>query len=273
MRVFISWSGQKAQKIAVFLKDWLKVVAYDVEVFFSDEDIESGIPWFGKILNELNSCQFAIICLTDENLQKPWLFFEAGAIANHMEKANVCPFLFDISVADLKGPLSNYQVTRFDKDDIKKLLKTLYGRSRSDVDANVVERIFENFWPELEKNLLLVRNSGGKKTDASQRTQRDIVDLLEEILSLSRYTAKKPSVADRIIDPSIIEFLIERIKYTHDSIVQQIPRSKILEDLQDIGSAVHSLLPYTQESPALALLIEDLDGLTYSMADEASDDN
>ena len=63
--------------------------------------------------------------MTKDNLEAPWLLFEAGALSKMMDKSSVCPFIFDLKRAEVKGPILQFQSTIFDKDDVKKLLLTL----------------------------------------------------------------------------------------------------------------------------------------------------
>jgi hypothetical protein len=47
----------------------------------SQDDIETGSGWLARIKNELEATSYGIICLTPQNLDAPWLHFEAGALS------------------------------------------------------------------------------------------------------------------------------------------------------------------------------------------------
>src|SRR4051794_10428954 len=81
VRVFLSWSGQKSQKVAEALYDWLPMAVNAVEPWMSSDDIEKGATSIQSIGAALQECSFGIICLTRENQERPWINYEAGALA------------------------------------------------------------------------------------------------------------------------------------------------------------------------------------------------
>ena len=125
MKVFISWSGNKSHRVALVFREWLPSVIQSLEPYVSSEDIDKGARWSSDIAKELENSTFGILCVTKENLNAPWLSFEAGALSKTMDKSFVTPFLFDIKRAEVNGPILQFQSTIFDKEDIKKLLQTL----------------------------------------------------------------------------------------------------------------------------------------------------
>ena len=52
------------------------VVSY-VEPWLSDADIEAGERWGQSIATELAASNFGIVCITSENVNSPWVLFEA----------------------------------------------------------------------------------------------------------------------------------------------------------------------------------------------------
>jgi hypothetical protein len=64
-------------------------VAPQVLHFFSPQDIESGAFWTEEIRRRLRSASFAIVCVTAENHERPWINYEAGAIAERLD-GKVC---------------------------------------------------------------------------------------------------------------------------------------------------------------------------------------
>jgi hypothetical protein len=55
----------------------------------SAADIDKGAKWSTEISRELEQANFAVSCLTPENLNEPWLLFEAGALSKK-DGAQVC---------------------------------------------------------------------------------------------------------------------------------------------------------------------------------------
>src|SRR5262245_43627779 len=117
MKVFISWSGALSHRVATLLRDWLPNVLQAVEPWLSSEDIAPGARWFSDVSTQLEAVEVGIICLTAENASSAWLNFEAGAISRRQEGARVCVYAVDVPLSDIRGPLSQFQVTRANSDD------------------------------------------------------------------------------------------------------------------------------------------------------------
>jgi hypothetical protein len=188
MTVFISWSGISSKEIAEILKDWLPNVIQKIEPWLSTENIDKGSIWNTHILKELNKCFFGIICLTKENINAPWLLFEAGALSKSIDISRVCPFLFRIKPTDITGPLAQFQSTIIEKGDKLKLIKSINNAMGNDgLEENKLEKAFNIWWPEFENRIAKItpEDSLGEN---KKRTDRDI---LEEILTISREQAKQ----------------------------------------------------------------------------------
>jgi hypothetical protein len=126
MKVFLSWSGELSHKIAIELREWLPFVIQSVEPYVSSEDIDKGTRWSIDIAKELENSSFGILCVTPQNLDAPWLNFEAGALSKAFNTASVSPFLFGLKPSDLKkSPLLQFQSTLYDKKDFLKLIYSI----------------------------------------------------------------------------------------------------------------------------------------------------
>ena len=187
MEVFISWSGLRSERVAVALRDWLPSVIQSVNPFMSASDIEKGSRWPNELATHLNDAQFGLICLTPENLEAPWLLFEAGALSKSIENSRVVPYLYGVPQAQLQGPLAQFQASVADKSSTLEILKsineTLEGNA---LDQARLESAFETWWPQLESML-------GKIPEATEEAppSRSNRDILEEILSLSRRISRQ----------------------------------------------------------------------------------
>lgn len=159
MKVFISWSGVRSQAIAEGLRDWLPNVIQILEPWISTSDIEVGKKWSSNIEFQLRETRVGIICLTPENLNAPWILFEAGALSK-LDGAIVCPYLLGFEPKDLKGPLVQFQAAAANKQDTLKLVKSL-NRALGDsaIKESVVDKAFEIWWPELGKCIELVSSN------------------------------------------------------------------------------------------------------------------
>lgn len=189
MKVFISWSGNKSHKVAMIFRDWLPSVIQSLEPYVSSEDIDKGARWSTDIAKELEDSTFGILCVTKENLEAPWLSFEAGALSKTMDKSFVSPFLFDIKRSEVQGPILQFQSTTFQKDDIKKLITTL---NKACGDSTIPDarlgKAFDVWYPTLEDELNKVKIS--QESSESSPPLTDESEILEEILELSRDNQK-----------------------------------------------------------------------------------
>ena len=199
MKVFISWSGTKSHKVALVFRDWFPSVIQSIEPYVSSEDIDKGARWSSDIAKELENSTFGILCVTKENLEAPWLSFEAGALSKTMDKSYVSPFLFDIKRSEVKGPILQFQSTIFQKEDIQKLLHTL---NKACGDSNIAEarlnKAFDVWYPTLEEELNKIKDIADEDTDdkSGDAISKDVEvvshtsEILEEILDLSRNNQK-----------------------------------------------------------------------------------
>lgn len=192
MKIFISWSGELSQSVAMILRTWLKSVIQVVEPYVSSEDVEKGTRWFAEIGKHLEEVQVGIVCLTRENMGKPWILFEAGAISRSIDRSRVTPLLIDLSPADLTGPLAQFQATTISESEMLRLVKsigTLLGDER--FSPGLIESAFKKWWPDFRKDVeLAIRSAGAKKNQPEIRSDRAI---LEELLETTRSMAQHAS--------------------------------------------------------------------------------
>jgi hypothetical protein len=103
MKIFISWSGMRSQKLANKLRGWLPLVLQNVTPYMSSGDIPAGTRWLRSVSSELDTCNFGILCITPENLRAPWIHFEAGALSKALDNSHVVPMLFVLTRLRLDG--------------------------------------------------------------------------------------------------------------------------------------------------------------------------
>ena len=198
MEVFISWSGTRSEKVAEALHDWLPSVIQSVHPFMSASDIEKGSRWPHDRALHLDNARFGLICLTQENLNAPWLLFEAGALSKSIENSRVVPYLYRVSQTQLQGPLAQFQAASADKSSTLEVLKSINGAlAGNNLDPRRLELTFDTWWPRLEKAL----------TDIPEATEealpsRSDRDILEEILRVCRQNSRR-SAPNFELDPEI----------------------------------------------------------------------
>ena len=188
MELFISWSGKQSNKIAEVIREWIPCVIQAVQPYYTPNDIDKGQRWGAEISKKLESSKVGIIVLTPSNLNAPWLMFEAGALSKSFENASVCPLLFGVSPADIKGPLLQFQCSTFGESEVFKLLMSINSNlGENKLEDKTLSSTFKVFWPQLQERVeaIISEPEDGEAQPAS-RPDREI---LEEILKLSRKSA------------------------------------------------------------------------------------
>ncbi len=176
--LFISWSGEKSKCVALALKDFLPLIINAAKPFLSIKSIDKGMRWNSEIAIHLKQAKLGIICLTPENLDSPWILFEAGALANTVDRAFVCPYLYKVQPTEIKDPLSQFQATKTDKEDTKDLIYTINRAINADLPKEQIDKSFDRFWPDLEDDLKEIPEI--KITE--KKIDRTTKEMLEEVL-------------------------------------------------------------------------------------------
>jgi hypothetical protein len=187
MRIFLTWSGPYSQRAAAAWHKWLPHVIQSADPYMSDEDIDKGKKWFLEIAAALEGCEFGIVFLTPDNLSEPWVHFEAGALSKSIDRSRVVPFLLDVRPASVAGPLSQFQMTKFTKQDVHRLVRDINGvAGDGKVQEGILSHAFEVFWDELKSELAqVIADIKASKLPPKPRERTDR-ELLEELLELSR---------------------------------------------------------------------------------------
>ena len=137
------------------LLDWLPLVLQPVVPWVSTEDIRKGSRWTEAMDRGLRQAESGIICLTTDNVASEWLHFEAGAISNALPGSSVWTLLIDgLSPQQVHGPLSQFQHTRFEKADVRRLVNAINLKLGNLArPARQLDELFERLWPDLESRI------------------------------------------------------------------------------------------------------------------------
>ncbi len=236
MNVFISWSGNNSKKLAEILRKWLPAVLQHVKPYFTPSDVEKGTRWNTDIGKELESSEVGILCLTRDSLHGDWLLFEAGALSKSLDKAHVCPILFGITNTDLAGPLKQFQTTEFEKNDIKKLVSVINTKlGDNKLDTEVLESVFEKWWPDLEAAVSEVLNEQEGGDPEPVRRDRE---LLEEVLELTRSMAQRVRMPVGASPIAIREIVEKYIELHDDQVVGTGGYQETLDRLESMKKAI-----------------------------------
>lgn len=200
VRVFISWSGSQSRDMALALRDWLPLILGYVDPWLSDTDIDAGGRWLVEVGKQLEASSFGILCLTSENLQAPWIFFEAGALAKSLSAGLVCPYLLDLDFADVSGPLSQFQAKKADKKSTFDLVAAINKRADDPVTDQRLGQLFQRLWPSLEDELNKIRNLSPIRQPRRQPNEV-LEDLIPAIYSLDqRFAAQYAELSHKMKD-------------------------------------------------------------------------
>lgn len=155
MLVFISWSGTKSKAAAEALRDWLPDVFQSVKPWLSSDDISPGKRWNRELQEKLESSNFGIICVTQQNINAAWILYEAGCLSKTFKDTYVCPILIDLQPNDIKdSPLSQFQTISLNKDELYKLILTINESFlEKSISEKRLKRSFNKWYPDLEKKL------------------------------------------------------------------------------------------------------------------------
>lgn len=183
MKIFLSWSGDRSHQVAKLLSDWLSCVIQVSKPWISSRDIDRGALWFNEINDQLQDTSIGIVCLTQENKEKPWILFEAGALAKGLSSSRVCTFLIDLEPKDISDPLAQLNHTLPKRDSLFGLVKTLNSTMGSNsLDHRVLEQVFDTYWTQFEERFERLLS----ETTSVQLKPRAQGDVLAEILENTR---------------------------------------------------------------------------------------
>ncbi|WP_273762907.1 toll/interleukin-1 receptor domain-containing protein [Aeromonas hydrophila] len=184
MKVFLSWSGERSKQVATLLDEWLRCVLQAIRPWISTKDIDRGSLWFSEIQDQLQDVTTGIICLTQENKEKPWILFEAGALAKGLSNSRVCTLLIDLDPHDIRDPLAQFNHTKPDQDGIYALVHTLNNRLGDNrLDTAILTKVLDTYWAQFEQRFQTIIADTPITEKPKARPEKDI---LSEILEHTR---------------------------------------------------------------------------------------
>ena len=169
--------------------------------WLSEKDIDAGERWAAEIGKRLEESNFGIICLAQQNLDAPWILFEAGALSKALQTASVCPYLLDVDFKDVSGPLAQFQAKKAERTQTLELLQAINAKAPTPIDAGRLTELFEVLWPKLEQAL----NSIPAATSAQKRIANQ-TDVIEDLVAVVRGFDHR----FRRLETSVLSMLDER---------------------------------------------------------------
>lgn len=186
MKVFLSWSGERSRLVATLLDEWLRCVLQAIRPWISTKDIDRGSLWFSEIQDQLQDVTTGIICLTQENKEKPWILFEAGALAKGLSNSRVCTLLIDLEPHDIRDPLAQFNHTKPDQGGIYALVHTLNNRLGDNrLDPAILTKVLDTYWAQFEERFQAIISDTPVTEKPKSRPEKDMLaEILEHTRSL-----------------------------------------------------------------------------------------
>lgn len=189
MKVFISWSGDRSKAVAEVLDEWLQCVLQAIDPWMSSKDIDRGSLWFTELSDQLSDTKLGIVCLTKDNKNKPWILFEAGALAKGLSSSRVCTFLIDLEPTDVGNPLAQFNHTKNDREGVFELLRTINSSlGEKALKEKVLEKVFDTYWPQFEESFKAAIENNPPVGPIEERTEENMT--LEVLVAVRRLEKK-----------------------------------------------------------------------------------
>ncbi|MFJ4889114.1 TIR domain-containing protein [Streptomyces sp. NPDC088788] len=254
MKVFISWSGPASQRCAEALRKWLPFMNQAIAPFTSSQDISKGERGLNKIANQLKECNFGVICVTRENQGASWINFESGALSRELGENSVAPFLLDMQIKELSGPLTQFQATdSSNKEDVWAMVKSINEKCEATLELEMLRTTFDRFWQDLESDLTKIRENHPQ----SDIPERDTQDILNELVGLVREQNSRISVLENAVrsdrksvhytinEPQEIRIIDEDAPSNNKRVAATVARARKLigeEHVKHVSRGRHSIV-------------------------------
>lgn len=180
---------------------------------------------------QLESGNFAILCLTPENSKAPWIHHEAGALSKVVNESHVCPYLLDLEPIEIVGPLTKFQAARANKEDTFKLVKTINNA----LDAGVLpeelfRKVFDKWWPDLESSLSEILQTPQEPTESGKDLNKlkSVKRMIEELVDESRDFAKESK-----LQSENIRTMLKEIDNKQEKEIEEIGILRYLVNISD----------------------------------------
>lgn len=254
MRIFLSWSGDRSKYLAKCFKEWLPNVLQYVDPYMSEKDIKLGERWGKSIEENLRSNDFGLVFVTPENINAPWINFEAGALSKSLQ-SRLVSILYSAEVTILNnGPLKQFQSSKeVSKESIKQLILDIneFAEDSECLKLERVETAFEKWWEDLENNLNKTPENTEDKEQKNPSNEEMLNFILQEVKNL-RGLNRNPirKLPDIFNIPNELLDDLEKIKFdlsnmVKDAVEFDIDESKI-QTLENDITIISNVVSYLQ---------------------------
>lgn len=218
----------------------------------------SIVSW---ITTELRETNFGIIVLTKDNLEAPWLYFEAGALSK-LEKSKVCTLFLDLKYSDVQSgnPLTSFQNAVFTEAEIEKLVISINNvLGERGLPKEALKRSFGKWWPDLKRDLdILVEESQKKSSTIKSKDSAPNKDeILEELLSHARRQSNLLNSPSSLFPPEFFMNDRKGLNIEPEAIYDLSRAYKIA--ISEISSLFETVPPSSEHEDKKAIINSQLD--------------
>jgi hypothetical protein len=143
-KVFIGWSGERSEALARALRAWLPCFCPSLTTWTSN-DLTPGQRWQESLSDRLRSTSWAVLCVTPDNQDSPWMNFEAGMLAASTNNETVIPYCAGHAAPAPEGPLHQFQAVPARRQETLRMLEQHLPKN------TVNAALFETTWPLVER--------------------------------------------------------------------------------------------------------------------------
>ena len=201
MKVFISQSRDRSRAVAFELQKFVRKLVPATDPWVSNTGIEKGSRWSPELAENLESAGAGVICLDADNLDDRWILFEAGALSRK-PKDKVWTFLLGVEHSDVEQPLSQFQHTKADKDDVLLMIESINRTASAGAaprNEGDLRELFELLWPKFDARLTEIRAMKAPKP----RPTRSADDMAAETLDLVRSISARTDAASWMTEKTL----------------------------------------------------------------------
>jgi hypothetical protein len=125
----------------------------------SHTDIHSGERWQPEVSKNLETSDFGIFCITEENLNSSWMLFEGGALSKKVESSRIVPLLFGVELKNIPEPFKQFQSRKADKDGIYTLINEINNLSYKILEKESIATIFNSVFAKFNRRIAKIERS------------------------------------------------------------------------------------------------------------------
>lgn len=247
MKIFISWSGDLSKSVAAAFHSWLKLVLTGCEPFMSDEDIDKGTRGLSEIAEQLEKANVGLLCMSKQNIDRPWINFEAGAISKKVGKGLVMPFLIDLSKSEVPqySPLTQFQMTVNSEEDIRKMVHSINRSGGSEyLSHETVDEYLDAFWGRLSDAIARAMSINEEKANEQPegltplQTGPSVGAMMAEVLDLVR--SQQREVSDVSNEMQLVRRLLHQ-RFPADPYKWDRPRHEVIATVMELSRSLHRM--------------------------------